>query len=533
MGLLKKIFKPVSKVLDKIIPNELKPILPYAAAFAPYAMPGIMGIGGNTMLSRALMSGGLNIGAQLAQEGSEGDINLLSAGLGALQGAMTAPGSQIRTMHPTEGVITSGQPGAAGILEAKAAGMQPGMMKTGLEALGKGSEFLTDAAKTLQTNPFSVEGLKAAAIPFAQGTADVMYAEGQRDLRDLANDVVDDMGEGYTDDAYRAAIRKSMTAYGATEEEIIDAIEAAGYKSGGRVGMISGGGVKAAWNAMKAAKNKVVQSLGRMTDDVEIKINYDYADDTGGSMDAMISPKSNKGKEVLDSLVEEGLVEVDGGIYYVKEFEDTMLGLKEGNIKASGAKLGSDDFTSTSKFEKGPYESIEEMMIRDLGKKASGGRVALEFGGIGAAVEKVEDKEMKETMKLAQDMDMPIADLVEEFIIIHKRKPNSLEELKMFYKDKYEYKGPGDVKMQETMTERFTAKDGGTPSVLPKGIEADYRGGGFIPIGSRERADDVPARLSENEFVMTADAVRAAGGGSVNRGAKRMYDLMHNLEARA
>jgi len=105
---------------------------------SPYAMPGIMGIGGNTMLSRALMSGGLNIGAQLAQEGSEGDINLLSAGLGALQGAMTAPGSQIRTMHPTEGVITSGQPGAAQILATKADAMQPGMMKSGLEALGKG-----------------------------------------------------------------------------------------------------------------------------------------------------------------------------------------------------------------------------------------------------------------------------------------------------------------------------------------------------------------------------------------------------------
>ena len=80
---------------------------------------------------------------------------------------------------------------------------------------------------------------------------------------------------------------------------------------------------------------------------------------------------------------------------------------------------------------------------------------------------------------------------------------------------------------------RINKAEGGMPSVLPPGIEADYRGGGFIPIGSRERADDVPARLSENEFVMTADAVRAAGGGSVNRGAKRMYDLMHNLEARA
>jgi len=32
---------------------------------------------------------------------------------------------------------------------------------------------------------------------------------------------------------------------------------------------------------------------------------------------------------------------------------------------------------------------------------------------------------------------------------------------------------------------------------------------------------------------MTADAVRAAGGGNVNKGAKRMYNVMNNLEARA
>jgi hypothetical protein len=70
-------------------------------------------------------------------------------------------------------------------------------------------------------------------------------------------------------------------------------------------------------------------------------------------------------------------------------------------------------------------------------------------------------------------------------------------------------------------------------SVLPQGMEMDYRQGGFIPMGSKERADDVPARVSKNEFVMTADAVRATGGGSVNQGAKRMYDLMNNLEAKA
>jgi hypothetical protein len=62
-------------------------------------------------------------------------------------------------------------------------------------------------------------------------------------------------------------------------------------------------------------------------------------------------------------------------------------------------------------------------------------------------------------------------------------------------------------------------------------IEADMRyTGGFMPYGEKEKADDVPARLSKNEFVFTADAVRAAGGGSVNEGAKKMYATMKQLE---
>ena len=64
------------------------------------------------------------------------------------------------------------------------------------------------------------------------------------------------------------------------------------------------------------------------------------------------------------------------------------------------------------------------------------------------------------------------------------------------------------------------------------GMEKDYRfNGGFVPIGEYEKKDDVPARLSKNEFVFTADAVRAAGGGSINKGAKKMYDTMKTLEA--
>jgi hypothetical protein len=63
------------------------------------------------------------------------------------------------------------------------------------------------------------------------------------------------------------------------------------------------------------------------------------------------------------------------------------------------------------------------------------------------------------------------------------------------------------------------------------GMEKDYRNtGGFVEMGGEERADDVPARLSKNEFVFTADAVRNAGGGDIDKGAEVMENLMNNLE---
>ena len=67
----------------------------------------------------------------------------------------------------------------------------------------------------------------------------------------------------------------------------------------------------------------------------------------------------------------------------------------------------------------------------------------------------------------------------------------------------------------------------------PAGVkELDLREtGGFIPpVGVKEKADDIPAMLSNNEFVFTADAVRGMGDGNVNVGAQRMYDMMKKLE---
>ena len=89
---------------------------------------------------------------------------------------------------------------------------------------------------------------------------------------------------------------------------------------------------------------------------------------------------------------------------------------------------------------------------------------------------------------------------------------------------------------------KFDYPTGGVPVRTPKkqgglmnlgGLEMDFRAeGGFVPIGAKEKADDVPARLSKNEFVMTADAVRGAGNGSIKAGAQKMYNTMKELENR-
>ena len=85
------------------------------------------------------------------------------------------------------------------------------------------------------------------------------------------------------------------------------------------------------------------------------------------------------------------------------------------------------------------------------------------------------------------------------------------------------------MSQQQMNTPRTSAAKGGLMDL--GGMEKDYREGGFVPIGAEERADDVPARLSKNEFVFTAEAVRNAGGGDIDKGAEVMQNMMDNLEA--
>ena len=319
---VKKITKPVSRFLGKVIPREVKPFLPFAAAAFPFLAPtafgsAASGIGSLLRAGRfapqiggAILQGGLNIGSQLAQEGSEGDFSGLSALLAAGQGAMSVPGAT----NMAGDVVRQSSADVFG----RAAEGATGLKKVGLGALEKGAKGIAEAQGIFQNLGDASIGeiAKASIVPIGQGTTDLAMSTARKALKDYEDELAEYeriTGEAQTasDDARRTAIRAAMTAGGHSEDVISETF--------------------------------------------------------------------------------------------------ALLGLKDGGV----------------------------------------------------------------------------------------------------------------VKM----------KDGGIMNL--GGKEMDLRGGGFVPIGKKERADDVPARLSKNEFVMTADAVRGAGGGNINEGARRMYETMNRLEARA
>jgi hypothetical protein len=505
MGFLKKITKPISKALDKIVPNEIKPFLPYLAAVAPYMLPpgagGIFGSIGiqNPMLQRALLTGGLNLGSQLAQEGSEGDFSGISALLAAGQGALTAPGASqsLEALRPTVGA------------EGQLTGLQSLGSKS-ISLLQRGSEGLQNIMEAGKADPFSMAGLKAASIPITQGSADLAMATARKALKDYEDELAafnEQAGAttAASDLARRNAIISSMTAAAFDQDSIDDTLAQLGLRNGGRVGAMNGG--------IMTAKRGLVNAPGGYAGEEEM--------DRGGGISIGIGklyPKMLKQRagEVVDFLSPSNIKDMpkDFSNFLKKSFNDP----------------------------EGPYQTIKQDMMKSKDKKSSSDEG---FGGIEKAVESVEEKpktflvdKLKVTVNPGESQEKATLNAI--FNDVDDVMPQDRKE--EFYRLLIpKLKNTGEISDNEykmLMQEVFSKAKGGIislnmgGSVLPKGIEMDLRGGGFIPMGSMEKADDVPARVSKNEFVMTADAVRAAGGGSINKGAQRMYQLMNNLEAR-
>jgi len=557
MGFLKKLFKPVAKVFDKIIPNEIKPALPYLAAFAPMLAPttGFMG----SMMGRALLSGGANIGAQLAQEGNEGDVNALSALMASGIGALSAPGSTGGRTIGNSGASYSQVMGGdqlASVGNQSAGEYLRGLSSSGgigdkaLNFLGQGADKLSGINAAGAADPFSMAGLKAAAIPLSQGTGDLMYQEGMNAQRDYEKALLDyenslEEGQFASDAGRRTAIINAMT--GNHTQEVIDATLAElGLRNGGRVNAMNGGimsnqrmnfaggGMDYMPTEPEIMGNPAVMEMILPGDDMRENriMNSDVEDvaDYKGFYERKNNPENydEQGFKIKEEIKEPNFGGIEEAVESIEE--------KEFYENGSGNSL-LDKVAVLFIDEKGDWRSGLQRAKYELSEFISGKGFDLTTGA-------------EWYNKLPLDVQREI---LEEKIKYREMRPDNDEERREFtMSDGTIKKGarmyPKSITEMPVYDEADAGKfgygaamaNGGIMngynmggSVLPQGMEMDYRGGGFIPMGSKERADDVPARVSKNEFVMTADAVRAAGGGSVNQGAKKMYDLMNNLEARA
>ena len=499
------LFKKARKFVKKIIPKEIRPFIPYiAAAFGPAGLAGTKFATLNPAFQKAILAGGTKFATD-----DEADLK----DIGVTAALAAAPTALDQFAGPT--------------------GPDPqGIMGT----LRKGSRALAQKAKD---SPYLTMGAQAGT------DAAIKQAELDKDALEKYN--ADLLSQGIKDKgARRSAIFDIFINAGHDSDDVNIMLDKYGYADGGRIGFKSGDYVGSSNNeTMKDEYDSYIKEIEIDGDkpmsfsSFKKMLSEDYAD--GGRAGYRYGKSVKKKKTSINKKAPPlagimSVTEVDAEIdkdddkkeLSIEEIVEMMKGGED-----EGMSLG--DSLDYAKQGLGMLQG--DVAPVPIMRFADGG-----FGGITEAVKNIEEKpkeflvdKLKVTVQPGQsemraiieamynDMDglMP-EDRKREFYELYAPQMYRNGEME---KPEFEF-----IQTEILDKEVPKMKEGGIMNL--GGKEMDMRGGGFIPIGKKERADDVPARLSKNEFVMTADAVRAAGGGSVNKGAKRMYSLMNNLEAR-
>ena len=477
----KKLFKSARKRVKKLIPKEIRPFVPYiAAAFGPAGLAS-SGIFSNPAVTKALIAGGTRFATD-----DEADLK----DIGVTAALAAAPTALDQFAGPT--------------------GPDPkGIMGT----LRKGARGVAQKAKD---SPYLTMG--------AQAGTDAAVKQIELDQKALEEYEADLLSRGIKNKtARRNAIFNVFINAGYGDDEVNSMLDSYGYAVGGKV------------------KKKETPSAGIMTIETDAEVNDDDGEEEMSMEEFVEMMKGGKDDEVSidDSLsyAQQGLGMLQGDVkpMPMMRFADGGFGgITEAveRIEEKPKEFLVDKLKVTQQPGQSEMRAIIEAMYNDIDgvmpddrknefyelyapqMYRNGEMDKSEFEFIQTEILDKEKPEMKDGGSVT----------FEEFLDM-RQKEDKQRSKDMLFKDYEEYKRREKIKEEKTM-----AKDGGIMNL--GGKEMDLRSGGFVPIGKKERADDVPARLSKNEFVMTADAVRAAGGGSVNKGAKRMYDLMNNLEAR-
>jgi hypothetical protein len=627
-------FSGARRKIKKLIPKEVRPFVPYIAAAIPGAGLGLGALGGTGAMGSFLRAGvakGLTDDeADLKDILRTGAIaaapQMIDAGLGKLDTGkglgkfLNQPGKDGAPSFLSKAKNLSSTDGSRGFMDtAKVVGTQ-GSIDYGLKAAELNEDALAKYNADLARQGINDKAGRRSAIR-------AIYSNtGTWDMDEVDN-MLDTYGYrtggrvGYADggsiitlmDGTKVQIPEgSYNSSGSLKDRIYSSsrgdllreeiIRGLSFAKGGRVGYEDGGTAREKYVHFQDMLETAQEGLASLENKNEVMPIRELRLKEGGSVDDELMERvkelQDEGLDFASAMAQamkesQSSKKARGGIMDVNEnINMNIPGVGNENIDVNsmesirGQTAGPQwyyDRIQALEFEFGDELTDEEIaeiaydsdkfydkMGYDPAEYKKGGRVNRAGGGM---------------MMASADMDIPIQDLAEDFEITFGRPAESIEELKDYYRKKYEFNGDtsssennGIGKManmdyrefiydasrdnfandmfgkdyddltpeeaeeidiiieielgkKQVAPERMMAAEGGLMNL--GGREMDLRGGGFVPMGKAERADDVPARLSKNEFVMTADAVRAAGGGSVQKGADLMYDQMKQLESQA
>jgi hypothetical protein len=625
-----KVFKKITKPIQKLIPKEIKPFLPaLAAVFGPAAFAGT-GIFSSAALASLPVGVQAAIASGLTSTLTEGKPDLKSA---ALSGIMSQAGSSLKGYGSNlpQGNVMGPNPQSFLQKAATATGeyLQPSSVdrlfdpKVSLSAKDVGSALYSGAKASLPVSAYTgTEKLKEINEDELRKYNEQLRERGVTDkigrrkgIYDIYASIEDEDDSGkyrvYSDDYINSILDKygykkgggvekpkpielPQDPFSELIEEFIkdqkrqEEIRKQYKANGGRIGFEEGGEVAALAAEVKRlqSENAELKSKSGLR---ETREGIDYA--TKGFEQAFGSPLMGQvpsPQRIIPGFAKGGIASLETVAMQPNENENTQMASSDAYVKLveyfeslgydydAASELAYEAFKSggnTGGMPGGFAEGGKVMVASHSGNDDLAEQLFEEFLEMGMtpnqAAAAVRDYLNSSKMGMAEGGKVMVAShsgndtlseqLFEEFLGMGMTPDQAAAAVRdyfnssrmgmedggkvvpmlpegVFYKGKAkDYPGASKAIKDALKKNREKKAEGGLLGLKKGGVPAefDYRGGGIIEVGSKPKADDVPARLSKGEFVLTKKAVDGIGNGSNREGAKVLYQLMDKLEAMA